>query len=147
MSKLDSALDRLDQAYNRLDGEQGRVARRNARQAFLKALREARSALDGEYPNIPKKRKAPRKRKHPRQLGWKTISTSVMADLVKLDVHPRHFRKAGEKFSDQQVYWTPGWIVDALKANVPLRTVARATKDAKHRRRLQTMVRLGKRQA
>ena len=39
MSKLEDALWDSDTAFKRLKPEQGRVARRNAREAMLKALR------------------------------------------------------------------------------------------------------------
>src|SRR5690348_4048891 len=47
---LDTTLVRLQHAKSRFGPAQGRLARRNARRAFLAALTAAKSAVDREYP-------------------------------------------------------------------------------------------------
>jgi hypothetical protein len=48
--RVDVALRDLGRARRRLRGEQGRIARRNARRGFLGAMKALRNALDSEYP-------------------------------------------------------------------------------------------------
>lgn len=62
LEPIDRALARLAKARKRLDREQGMVARRNARQEVLVALRDVRRVLDREFPIIQKKRKPRRKK-------------------------------------------------------------------------------------
>lgn len=53
---LDEAIRALVRAADKLAPEQGRIARRNARALVLRRLRDARSALDADFPAIAKPR-------------------------------------------------------------------------------------------
>lgn len=148
MSKLDNALDRMDRAYNRLKPEQGRQGRNNARAKFLAALRDARKALDEEYPNIRKERKRRRKPKHPKQLGWKRIDTMTRDILERKGVSERRFRYAhvplgpGRR-SNAKGWWTEAWIRRAVDAGMSPEQIAAASKGGKARKRLNAAMRLG----
>lgn len=148
MSKLENALDRMDRAYNRLKPEQGRQGRNNARAKFLAALRDARKAIDEEYPSIPKPRKRRRKPKHPRHLGWKRIDTRTRNILEQRGVSERRFRYAhvvdgrGRR-SRAKGWWTEPWIRQALDAGLSYEQIAAASKGGKPRKRLNAMLRLG----
>lgn len=52
--KLDDALDKLRAARKRLETEQGRIARRNARRAFLGAVKGVKNALDRDFQSVAK---------------------------------------------------------------------------------------------
>lgn len=54
MTRLDESLQRLMRDRRRLDDTQGRIARKNARRAFIGAMRSVRLMLDAEYPAIAK---------------------------------------------------------------------------------------------
>lgn len=65
--KLDNALKKLRLARRKLDGGTSRIKRRNARRAFIGALRSVRLALDAEYPRLDKLKaaKAPKAESKP----------------------------------------------------------------------------------
>lgn len=110
---------RWDAAVKRLDPEQGRVARRNARHAALRALREMRAALDAEFPVIRKtgKRHKPVSREKRaaklRSRGWLPASKFGREQrgwydrLPRRAVHGPTIRRA-RWF---RVRWFPRWLL------------------------------------
>jgi hypothetical protein len=81
-SRLERSLDELQRQAKRLSEDQGRIARRNARNAVLEALRACRSALDREFPLEKKpvkrrKKRSAQRREEEFQRNWAPIVAST----------------------------------------------------------------------
>jgi len=161
--KLEDALWDADAAFKRLKFEQGAIARRNAREAMMKALRKARKALDDEYPL--QRRVAKKKRKRSKDDGRVRVSTIILADLLRAGVNRSHFRrrpsawsvdfeakerakalKKGRGREDKEPPvqdWAPGWMVRALTTGFDAKAVSKAVSDRKLRHKIATVVALG----
>jgi len=149
VSRLEDALWDADAALRRLKPEQGRIARRNARQAMLKALRKARQALDTEFPGIPKENRARRKNRSMKQRlrGKSRIGLNEMIALLKAGVGSRQFITMTD--SDQtmrggvvSLHYAPSWMVRALNAKLAPKLVAEAVRSQKKRRQINATLRL-----
>lgn len=141
MATVDSTMKRLRAARKKLTDSQGRVARTNARKAFLVALRAARKAVDDEYPNIPKKRRKPRKAKPTR--GKERIPQQAHRQLLAAGVKPRHFFERAEAGEMKHAIYAPTWMARAWYAKIKPKTIAAAVRSKTVRRRVTTIVRLG----
>jgi hypothetical protein len=172
MSRLENALWEADAAFHRLEPEQGRVARRNARQAMLKALRKARMALDAEFPQERKTVKRRRKNRSvdAQLVGFAVISDEGFRSLSLAGVKKTQFRSApsplaissykrklsankrcerrGERKIYQnlseppQVIWAPIWMINALRIGVAPADIAKAVRSKTKRASIETFVRL-----
>lgn len=142
--KIDDGIDKLNAAMNRLDAEQGRIARRNARRAFLYALQCLRKGLDEEYPNIPKEVVKRRKPNPNRAVKKKrTISQQGHRQLMAAGVSPSQFVERGKAGDTTHKIYAPGWMVAAYYSDVDPRTIAKAVRSQKQRRRILALIRLG----
>lgn len=147
MSKLEDALWEADAALKRLKPEQGRVARRNARQLMLKALRKARAALDAEFPNVPKERRTRRKSRSLKQRlrGMSRIGMSQMINLVGAGVGNAQFHvitDSAGKGATESLCYAPSWMVRALRAGIHEKLIAEAVRSQKKRRQINATLRL-----
>lgn len=134
----------LQIALGRLAPSQGRVARRNARDAVKKALKKVRMAMDRDYPAILKPRSAQpniplspeRWRARMRRRGYRSLAlpnlTGVLANLaaagVKVVVEKHDGTVVGA-----QTYWAPIWAVLAADGNT-LPLLKRLKRDPRSRR-------------
>lgn len=141
MPTVDSAMKKLQAARKRLAEPQGRIARRNARQAFLAALRDARKAIDDDYPHIRKPSKPRRKR--PKKKSVATISQQAHRQLLAAGVRPRNFTE--EKIAGEIAHkiWAPAWMAKAWYAGVKPKTIAKAVRSNVIRRRVVAVILLG----
>lgn len=142
--KIDDGIDKLNAAMKRLDAEQGRIARRNARRAFLYALQCLRKGLDEEYPNIAKevvnRRKPDPKRAVRRKMS---ISQQAHRQLMAAGVSPSQFVERGKAGETTHKIYAPHWMGDAFYADIDPRTIAKAVRSQKQRRRILALLRLG----
>jgi len=143
--KIDNAIDKLNAAYRRLEEPQGRIARRNARKAFLYALQCLRKGLDDEYPL---ERKSVRVRRKPRKglnrvSGMTVVSEQEHHDLLRNGVSPSYFTTIRVPPNAREETYMPLWMRHARNAGFDWRTIARAVKSRKTRRRIAATVRLG----
>jgi len=149
VSKLEDALWEADAALKRCKPEQGRVARNNARRAMLRSLRKARTALDAEFPVIPKTRKRPVRRSVKQRLRGKSrVGLKEMMGLVKLGVAASGFLTIGDSVGGNSsgttvnLHYAPSWMVRALNAKLPPKLIADAVRSQKKRRQINAMLRL-----
>lgn len=143
--KLDGSLDKLLSARKKLNSEQGRVARKNARKAFLAALRECRARVDEDFPNIPKKRTSRRKRNPRRAVRGKLlISQQMHRQLLAAGVRPHHFVERGKTGELAHKIYAPRWMAQAWMAGFDAKAIASAVRSRKQRRKIEALVRLGK---
>ena len=153
--RLEDALWDADTAFKRLKPEQGRLARRNARDAMLKALRKARKTLDEEFPLERKPVKRRKRRKHPLD-DFAEIRNSDMQRLLLAGIRRTQFkhrsrqsdisfaiRKGRDPKQLDKFYWAPKWIVRALDVNIDIRTIVKAVRSQSARKRIDTLIRLG----
>jgi hypothetical protein len=141
--KIDAAIDKLNAAYKRLEEPQGRIARRNARQAFLNALRALRKGLDDEFPAM-RKMVTSRKKHDPKRVlqGKERTSPGVHHQLLAAGVSPSQFVERSEAGKlDHRVY-APKWMVNAMKLKVDPKMIAGAVRSRKLRERIEVLVRL-----
>lgn len=154
-SKLEDALWDADAAFKRLKPEQGPLGRRNARKAMLKALLKARKALDKEFPLEHKTRK--RRRKKGLLNGYSHIKRSDMYKLFDVGVRHTQFkhlprpsdvraaqRNGEDKRSLVKIFWAPNWMTHAINADIDIRTIAKAVRSQLSRKRIDTLIRLGR---
>ena len=142
--KLDDAIDKLNAATKRLKNPQGRIARRNARKAYLYALRCLRQALDEEYPTIRKvnvKRRKPDPKRAVR--GKQTISQAGHRQLLAAGVNPSQFIERGNAGELGHKIYGPSWMVQAWYADIDPKAIAKGVKSIKARKRIVTLMRLG----
>lgn len=156
MNRLEDALWDADAAFGRLKPEQGRTARRNAREAMLKALRKARKTLDEEFPLERKSPKRRRRRGHPlddfAEVGVKDAQRLLMAGVsrTQLRQRPRQtdinsaLRNGRSTKTLHKVHWAPKWMVCALDAKIDIRTIVKAIRSQPTRQRIETLIRLGR---
>lgn len=138
---LDEAMKKLAKARKKLKDDQGRVARRNAREKFLRYLRTARQAVDEEYPSIPKKRVSRRKKDPRRQVRGKvTIPRELHRQLLAAGISPAQFVERGK---GTPTVWAPKWMKRAYDAGFDPKAIAAAVRSQKKRRKMMTIVRLG----
>lgn len=139
---LDEALKRLEKARKRLKEEQGRVARKNARERFLRYLRTAREAVDEEYPVIRKKTTRRRKPNPKRAVRGKvTIDKELHRRLLAAGVATSRFVERGS--GRTATVYAPAWMPKAYGKGFTVKQIASASKSPKARRRMMTLVRLG----
>lgn len=143
--KIDDAIDKLNAAYKRLEHDQGRIARRNARRAYLYALRCLRKGLDDEYPHI-RKPITKRKKADPRRAvrNKEVISQQGHRQLLAAGVSPSQFVERGNAGERGHRIYAPRWMVHAWYANIGPDLIAQGVKSRKIRRRITTLLRLGK---
>jgi hypothetical protein len=143
MSKLEDALWDADTALKKLKPEQGRIARKNARQRMLKALRKARVALDEEFPH-ERKPITSRKKPNPRRAvrGKTPISQGAHRQLLAAGVSPSQFIERGKPGATAHKIYAPKWMARAAKARLPASTIATAVRSQKVRRRIMATLRL-----
>lgn len=142
--KIDDAIDKLNAAYKRLEHDQGRIARRNARRAYLYALKCLRKGLDDEFPHIRKpvtNRKAPDPKRAVR--GKQIISQQGHRQLLAAGVSPSQFVERGKAGETSHKIYGPSWMVQAWYADMDAKTIAEAVKSRRVRRRLLALLRLG----
>jgi hypothetical protein len=136
---LDDAIDRLLKARKRLKDDQGRIARRNARQNALRALRQARAALDVEYPSIAKPRRKARKAK-PRGARLRNMSrlgTGQALRLIEAGMSRNQF-----EFIDTKDVYAATWITRAMRAKIGVKLIVEAVRSQKKRRQINATLRL-----
>lgn len=144
--KVDDALQKLRKARKRLQEDQGRIARRNARQAYLQALRTCRKAVDEQYPVIRKPVKRRRKPSPKRAIRNKTrVSEQMHRQLLAAGVSPSQFIERGKAGNTDHAIYAPRWMVRAYRSNIAVDVIARAVRSQKVRRRINTILRLGHR--
>lgn len=147
--KIDNAIDKLNAAYRRLDEPQGRIARRNARKAFMDALRALRKGLDDEY-SLEKK---PVRQRRKRRVGLKRVEGLVEVNGItrlKLLAHrvaPSYFKTIQVPPNGGKRYYTQPWVRRALDAGFSHETIAKAVRSQKVRRQIAASIRLGKKKA
>lgn len=144
MSKLEDALWDTDGALKKLKSEQGRIARKNARERMLKALRKARTALDEEYPLTRKTVRRRRKNKTPAQLrrGKHGITLTEANTLLLAGVSDRYVFKLPVRPGSNIKFWAPWWMARALRAGIPAKNIAAAVRSPKLRKRIMATLRL-----
>lgn len=141
--KVDDAIDKLNAAYKRLAPEQGRIARRNARRAYLDALRSLRKALDDEFPAI-RKPVTNRKKPDPRRAvrGKDVIPQWMHRELLAAGVRPAQFVERGRAGETSHRIYAPRWMHQAARAGIAPQLIAQAVRSQKIRKRIDAMVRL-----
>ena len=153
---LDEAIKKLTQARKRLDAEQGRVARRNARQAFLAALRAVRGALDAEFPAHRKPRKVTmkmdrasaiaRKKRRLAQEGAVRVTATTAANLLAANVPVERVTERGtSQGMPTRVthYYVERWVVAAIQMGLSRKNVAEAVRSRSERAKINGAMRLG----
>jgi hypothetical protein len=141
--KIDNAIDKLNAAYKRLEEPQGRIARKNARDAFLYALKALRKGLDDEYP-LERKKVTRRRKPNPRRAvnGKIQITTNQHRRLLASGVSPGAFVERGKGAS--ATVWAPRWMKRAYEAGIDHKHIKEAVRSQPKRRRMMAIVRLGK---
>jgi hypothetical protein len=144
--KVDDAIAKLLKARKRLKAEQGRIARRNARRAYLAAVRSVRQAVDDEYPVMRKPVTRRRKPNPKRAVRGKSIITREMhRQLLAAGVSPSQFVERGLKLDDSKItVFAPTWMLRAYHAGVDLKLIAEGVRSRKVRNRIRAIVRLGR---
>jgi hypothetical protein len=142
--KVDDGIDKLNAAMQRLETDQGRIARRNARRAFLYAMKCLRKGLDEEYPNIPKE-VVRRRKPDPKRAVRKKVSVSQQThrELMAAGVSPAQFVERGKAGDATHKIYAPHWMAQAFYADIDPRAIAKAVRSMKTRRRILGMLRLG----
>lgn len=143
--KIDDAIDKLNAAYKRLEHDQGRIARRNARRAYLYALKCLRKGLDDEFPHIRKpvtNRKAPDPKRAVR--GKQIISQQGHRQLLAAGVSPSQFVERGNAGGLSHKIYAPSWMAEAWYADIDPKSIAAAVKSRSRRRRIIALMRLGR---
>jgi len=149
---LDKKLKDITRARKRLNEEQGRVARNNARRAMMKALKEARAALDKEFPVIRGKAKPRRKTPAKPPRNWIRVTFEVftggsdknrfVAECAAAGVRLRHYpargygqrkRNARGKMETDKTkhLYAPLWAVAAYGQGKNLKLVAKSRSEQK----------------
>lgn len=145
--KVDDAIAKLMEARKRLDEPQGRIARRNARQAYLAALRSCRKAVDDEYP-VMRKPITNRRKPNPRRAvkNKQAISQQTHRQLLAAGVKPSSFIERGKAGDTSHKIYAPKWMVSLWKANLAPKEIAACCRSIKKRRRALVIARLGGKQ-
>lgn len=143
MTKLEAALWEADAALKKLQPEQGRVARRNARQAMLKALRKAREALDEQYPVKRKPIRRRRKTRTPHELKKDklVVTATEAARLLKAGVTTGHVIDL-PGVRGATAWYATWWIARAHRAGMPLKTIVAAMRSQATRKGIQATLKL-----
>lgn len=113
---LKQALKKLHLAKKRLADGQGRIARRNARRAFIGALQSLRHALDAEYPSIekpkpvallpkPPKPRLPKLERHPFRLKDAQLFADLSSDIYDLGGIRLYWSNAGVTTHGSERWW------------------------------------------
>lgn len=146
MTRTDKAIKKLREASRRLDDPQGRVARRNARKAMLAALRGIRQAMDAEFPVI-RKAMTSRRKPDPKRAakGRARISQQAHRQLMAAGISPSAFVERGKAGQNSHTILAPEWMVTVMQARFGPKTIAKATRSIKYRRRLLAAIKLGTR--
>lgn len=153
---IDEAIKRLSKARKKLDAEQGRVARRNARQAVLAALRAVRGALDAEFPAYRKPKAITvkmdrasalaRKKQRLAQKGAVRITAATAANLLAADVPVESVTERGTaQGMPTRVthYYVERWVVAAIQMGLSRKSVAYAVRSRSERAKINGAMRLG----
>ena len=136
MSKLEDALWDADAALKKLKPQQGCIARRNAREVMLKALRKTRAALDEEYPITRRTVRRRRKNRTPgqQQKGKLVLSNLDALLLLQAGISSRYIIELPQ--GRGKAFWAPWWMARALGTDIPVKSIAAAVRDLKQRRRI-----------
>jgi len=145
--RIDDAIDKLNRAYKRLEEPQGRLARKNARNAFLYALQCLRKGLDDEYP-LERKPVARRRKPDPQRAtrGKALISPATHRKLLAAGISPGAFTVRGATPGPRggEAIFAPEWMKRARSAGIDVKLIKEAVRSMPKRRRIQAMLRLGK---
>lgn len=139
--QIDKAIDKLNAAYKRLDEPQGRIARRNARNAFMVALKALRRGLEDEYP-LQRKPITRRRKPDPVRTvrGKEKIGPNAHRELLASGISPGTFTVRGK---DGDVVYAPTWMKRAYERGVDRKLIRQAVRSQPKRRRILAMLRLG----
>lgn len=142
--KVDDAIEKLAKARKRLKDEQGRIARRNARRAYLDAVRSVRQAVDDEYP-VMRKPVVRRRKPNPKRAvrGKQIITREMHRQLLAAGVSPSQFVERGSDDPHPTIF-APTWMMRAYHAGVDLKLIAEGVRSIKMRNRIRAIVRLGR---
>lgn len=146
--KIDDGIDKLNAAYKRLEEPQGRIARRNARKAFIYALKCLRQGLEDEYP-LERKKVTRRRKADPERAvkGKVIIGIAAHRALLKAGVSPSQFVERGKKKGRRTgpvVIYAPEWMDRAFTAGIDHKLIKEAVRSQPKRRRINAMIRLGR---
>jgi hypothetical protein len=144
--KLDDAIAEVARARKRLEPEQGRIARKNARQAVKLAIGTVLRAMDREYPLVRKERKirvamtplAKKRRETAKRVRMMIISPEEALKLAAVGIkigsedHGHHGPKPA----------VPSWIGRALETGVAPAEIKRGIRSRSIRARIEAMTRL-----
>lgn len=149
---LDDALTTLLRARRLLDNEQGRIARRNARDAVKAALRTVVRALDAEYPVMRKERrlrvsmsevaKLRRQRQKAMTRTMITPAEAVTFASLGIKVETVEIPASSSTTIPTTRYEAPRWAARALRAGVAKNEIANAIRSTSVRKRIDAFVRL-----
>lgn len=145
--RVDNALSAIRKAGKRLQPEQGERARRNAREAMLTALRQARAALDAEFPLLSSERKtrrsssplAKQRRKADFERKHRQVDSAQAATLQARGV-PTVRRLDHNKVPR---FWVPLWVRTMMDAKEPMTTIVDCVRDWRKRKRVLALIQLG----
>jgi hypothetical protein len=144
---LGDALATLLRAHRALDYEQGRIARRNARDSVKAALRAVLRIMDREYPVMRKERKvrvsmspvAKLRRQRAKTMTRTQVTAAEAVTISSLGINVETVQATG---SSTIVYEAPCWAVRALRAGVAKNEIADAIRSTAVRKRIEAFVRL-----
>lgn len=148
---IDDALTTLLRARRTLDHEQGRIARRNARDAMKAALRTVVRVMDAEYPVIRKERRlrvsmspvAKLRRQRAKTMTRMLVTPSEALMLASLGIKIETVEIPGTSTTIPTTrYEAPRWAVRALRAGVAKNEIAAAIRSTAVRKRIDAFVRL-----
>jgi hypothetical protein len=144
----------LELALRRLERAGGPISARNAREAFLSALRGLRSVVDREYPvqkKIPKRRRKPRSFLQRKRLlaekGFVPVGTIgelehlANAGIKTRKLAPARANEPGRETASDAIY-APGWAITIIRHKASL--LRRAKASIKERRAILTEIELKK---